>query len=32
VVAAFNTDSDLPPDEQPSRYQRIRDAALELLR
>jgi CubicO group peptidase (beta-lactamase class C family) len=31
VVAAFNTDSDLPSVEHPSRYQRIRDAALKLI-
>ncbi|HEY1588625.1 MAG TPA: serine hydrolase domain-containing protein [Rhodanobacter sp.] len=31
VVAAFNTDSDLPSDEHPSKYQRIRDAALQLI-
>jgi CubicO group peptidase (beta-lactamase class C family) len=30
VIAAFNTDSDLPA-EQPSAFQRIRDAALELI-
>jgi CubicO group peptidase (beta-lactamase class C family) len=32
VVAAFNTDSDLPSDDHPSKYQRIRDSALELIR
>jgi CubicO group peptidase (beta-lactamase class C family) len=31
VVAAFNTDSDLPNDEHPSKYQRIRDGALQLI-
>jgi CubicO group peptidase (beta-lactamase class C family) len=31
VVAAFNTDSDLPSDEHPSKYQRIRDQALQLI-
>ena len=31
VVAAFNTDSDLPSEQHPSIYQRIRDAALELI-
>ena len=30
IVAAFNTDSDLPA-AQPSAFQRIRDAALELI-
>lgn len=31
VVAAFNTDSDLTSDEHPSKYQRIRDQALQLI-
>jgi hypothetical protein len=31
VVAAFNTDSDLPSNEHPSKYQRIRDQALRLI-
>jgi CubicO group peptidase (beta-lactamase class C family) len=31
VAAAFNTDSDLPANEHPSTYQRIRDGALELI-
>ena len=31
VAAAFNTDTDLPSNEHPSRYQRIRDAALQLI-
>jgi CubicO group peptidase (beta-lactamase class C family) len=31
VVAAFNTDSDLPSNEHPSTYQRIRDQALQLI-
>jgi CubicO group peptidase (beta-lactamase class C family) len=31
VVAAFNTDSDLPSKEHPSSYQRIRDEALSLI-
>jgi CubicO group peptidase (beta-lactamase class C family) len=31
VAAAFNTDSDLPSSEHPSKYQRIRDAALKLI-
>ena len=31
VAAAFNTDSDLPGDEHPSKYQRIRDGALQLI-
>jgi CubicO group peptidase (beta-lactamase class C family) len=31
VAAAFNTDSDLPTNEHPSKYQRIRDGALELI-
>jgi hypothetical protein len=32
VVAAFNTDSDLPRGSGPSALQRIRDQALELIR
>ena len=31
VAAAFNTDSDLPSEEHPSKYQRIRDGALQLI-
>ncbi|MEA3173685.1 MAG: hypothetical protein QOF42_1096 [Gammaproteobacteria bacterium] len=31
VAAAFNTDSDLPANEHPSKYQQIRDAALQLI-
>jgi len=31
VAAAFNTDSDLPDNEHPSKYQRIRDGALQLI-
>jgi CubicO group peptidase (beta-lactamase class C family) len=31
VVAAFNTDSDLPSNDHPSKYQRIRDEALALI-
>jgi CubicO group peptidase (beta-lactamase class C family) len=31
VVAAFNTDSDLPSTDHPSKYQRIRDEALALI-
>jgi CubicO group peptidase (beta-lactamase class C family) len=31
VAAAFNTDSDLRANEHPSKYQRIRDAALQLI-
>ena len=31
VAAAFNTDSDLPATEHPSKYQRIRDGALQLI-
>ena len=31
VAAAFNTDSDLPSNEHPSKYQRIRDGALQLI-
>jgi CubicO group peptidase (beta-lactamase class C family) len=32
IVAAFNTDSDLPDNGQPSAVERIRDRALELIR
>lgn len=32
IVAAFNTDSDLPDTGQPSAVERIRDRALELIR
>jgi CubicO group peptidase (beta-lactamase class C family) len=31
VVAAFNTDSDLPSGTEPSAFQQIRDAALEMI-
>jgi len=31
VIAAFNTDSDLPPPSRPTPYQQIRDLALELI-
>jgi CubicO group peptidase (beta-lactamase class C family) len=31
VIAAFNTDSDLPPLSRPTPYQQIRDLALELI-
>ena len=31
VIAAFNTDSDLPPLARPTPYQQIRDLALELI-
>ena len=31
VAAAFNTDSDLPANEHPSKYQQIRDGALRLI-
>jgi CubicO group peptidase (beta-lactamase class C family) len=31
VIAAVNTDSDLPPPSRPTPYQQIRDLALELI-
>ena len=32
IVAAFNTDSDLPEGDQPDAFSRIGDQALELVR
>jgi hypothetical protein len=31
VIAAVNTDSDLPPPARPTPYQQIRDLALDLI-